>query len=460
MDLPLELLSRIQFAFTISFHILFPAFSIGLISFIAFFEALWLKTKDKKYLNICKFWMKILALTFGMGIVSGIVMEFQLGTNWANYTRVSGNVLGVLFTYEVLTAFFIEAGFLGVMFFGWNRVSPPLHYAATLLALFGVTLSAFWIMSANSWMQYPTGTTYANGIFTVNSWLDTIFNPLFLPRFFHMLIATYISTLLVILAICANYLLKSVHVSFSKTCFKVALAGLVILIPLQVFIGDIVGVRVHEYQPIKTAAIEGVWNTQNGAPLLLFAIPDQTAEKNYFEIGIPRLASLINTHSLNGQLVGLKSVAAEERPYVAFVFYSFRIMIGMWVAMLLLTVTGVILYFRDTAFKNKWFLRACILTAPIGFLSIITGWFTAEFGRQPWVIYGFLKTSAAHSPILIHNVIISLVLMIIIYGIIFGYFYFHYLFKILKVGPVTKVSDTDDTFFYLSPQSTNHIDLK
>jgi cytochrome d ubiquinol oxidase subunit I len=453
MHLNLELLSRIQFAFTISFHILYPAFSIGLITFIAFFELLWLNTRNPHYLNICKFWTKILALTFGMGIVSGIVMEFQLGTNWSNYTQMSGNVLGVLFTYEVLTAFFIEAGFLGIMFFGWNRVSPQLHFAATLLALFGVTLSAFWIMSANSWMQFPTGVEFKNAIFTVNSWFDTIFNPLFLPRFFHMLIATYISTLLVIIAICAYYLLKGKNLAFAKTCFSAAFIALVLFIPLQIVLGDLVGIRVHHYQPIKTAAMEGAWETQRGAPLLLFAVPDQQREMNHYALGIPKLASYINTHQWDGELRGLKSVPPADRPYVALVFYSFRVMVGLWVMMLAMVVTGVVLYFRKRLFKSRWYLYACILLSPIGFISIITGWFTAEFGRQPWVIYGYLRTAAAHSQIQAYNVIISLISIIIVYGIIFGYFYFRYFFKIIRTGLEDKLASPEQTFSYLLPKS-------
>jgi len=319
----IELLSRIQFAFTISFHILFPAFSIGLITFIAILEGAWLKTGNSHYRDVCKFWTKLLALTFGMGIVSGIVMEFQLGTNWSHFTRIVGNVLGVLFTYEVLTAFFIEAGFLGVMFFGWDRVNPKLHYCATLLALLGVTLSAFWIMSANSWMQLPDGVEFSHGLFTVKSWLHIIFNPTFLPRYLHMLLASYASSLLVIIAISAYYLLKDKYKHFSKTCLSFAMWSLLILMPLQIAIGDKMGLNIFHYQPIKTAAMEGVWETKQGAPLLLFALPDQTAEKNHFAIGIPKGASLFNTHHLNGTLIGLKTVSKADRPPVAVVFWSF-----------------------------------------------------------------------------------------------------------------------------------------
>lgn len=450
--MPLELLSRIQFGFTISFHILFPAFSIGLITFIVIFETLWLKTKNLQYLSICKFWTKVLALTFGMGIVSGIVMEFQLGTNWSNFTHTVGNVLGVLFTYEVLTAFFIEAGFLGIMFFGWNRVSPTLHYCATILALIGVTLSAFWIMSANSWMQMPAGVNFEKNVFTVNNWWDVIFNPTFIPRFFHMLIATYISALFAVMAVCAYYLLKNQFMAFSKTCLSVAIKLLIVLVPLQILIGDAVGLNVFKYQPIKTAAIEGVWNTQSGAPFLLFAWPNQEKEINDFAISIPKLASLINTHEWNGELTGLKSVPKADRPNVPLVFYSFRIMVGLWLVMFLLTLAGLYFLFKKALYTNRFYLKCLLFSAPIGFVSIITGWFTAEFGRQPWVVYQALRTAAAASPtVKPHQIAMSLALIVIVYGIIFGYFYFRYFFNIIKTGPEEKIKHDDETFYYLSP---------
>lgn len=458
--MPLELLSRIQFGFTIAFHILYPAFSIGLITFIAIFESIWLKTRNPHYLFICKFWTKILALTFGMGIVSGIVMEFQLGTNWANFTNMAGDVLGVLFTYEVLTAFFIEAGFLGVMFFGWNKVSPELHFVATILALFGVTISAFWILSANSWMQTPGGVSFINGKFDVTNWYDVIFNPLFLPRYFHMLIATYIASLLVILAVCAYYLLKHKFVTFAKTCFSSALIMLLALIPLQLIVGDTVGLYVHKYQPLKTAAMEGIWETQRGAPLLLFAIPDQHHETNLLQIGIPKLAAFINTHNFNGELIGLKSVPSNDRPNMGLVFFSFRIMVGLWVIMLLTVLTGCILHYKKSIFKSKWYLKTCILIAPIGFISILTGWFTAEFGRQPWVIYNILKTSAAASKsVTPEQIFISLTSIVLVYGIIFGYFYFRYFFKLIKAGPTELAASGDETFLYLS-QTIGELDPK
>jgi len=429
------LLSRIQFAFTISMHILFPAFSIGLATFLAVMEGLWLKTKNPVYLGICKFWMKIFALTFGMGVVSGIVMEFQFGTNWAGFASKIGDVLGSLFVYEVLTAFFIEAGFLGVMIFGWNKVGPKLHYLATLLVAIGVTLSTFWIMSANSWMQHPTGFEIVNGRYVVTDWFDVVFNPLMLPRFTHMLLAAYVTTLFVIAGVAAYYLLKKLHIDFAKKCLSFAMGLLIILMPLQIIMGDAVGVAVHEYQPLKTAAMEAVWNTQNGAPLVLFGYPDMAQQKNLFAISIPYGASLFNTHSLHGQLIGLKTVAPADQPYVPLVFYSFRIMVGAGLLMLALAVIGLILRWRKKLYESSWFLKACVLSSPLGFIALWTGWVTAEVGRQPWVVYGYIRTSDAVSNVSVNDVIISLGLLIVVYGLIFGIFYFRYLGKILHHGP-------------------------
>lgn len=447
----LELISRAQFGFTITFHILFPAFSIGLITFIAIMEGAWIKTANRHYLTICKFWTKILALTFGMGIVSGVVMEFQLGTNWANFSREVGSVLGALFTYEVLTAFFIEAGFLGVMFFGWNRVPPKLHYAATLLALLGVTLSTFWIMSANSWMQTPSGAVYENHRFIASNWLDVIFNPSFLPRFFHMLLASYIAAFLVIAGICAFYLLRKQHVDFAKTCFSFVMWALLVLVPLQIFVGDEVGLVIHEHQPLKTAAMEGVWDTQKGAPLVLFAWPNTKTEKNDFAITIPKLAAWINTHDLEGELVGLKSVSAADRPPVAVVFWSFRIMVGLGIGMLLIAIIAVIQRVRKKLYDSQWFLTACLWFAPSGFISIIMGWFTAEFGRQPWVVYGYLRTMNAHSNVVLHQVLTSFIAIVLVYGVIFGYFYFRFFLSTIVKGPTAAVEPTDSLFSYMAP---------
>lgn len=450
MTIDVDLISRMQFAFTMSSHILFPSFSIGLSLFLVIIESLYLKTKNPQYLTICKFWTKIFALTFGMGIVSGIVMEFQLGTNWNNFTYAVGGVLGPLFTYEVLTAFFIEAGFLGVMLFGWNRVGPKLHYFATLLVLIGVTLSAFWIMSANSWMQTPDGAVLKNGQFVVTSWKDVILNRSVIPRYIHMLFAAWVTTGFVILGTSAYYLLKKKHLELSKKCFAFSLAALFILVPAQGIVGDTVGVEIHHDQPIKTAAIEGLWHTQSGAPLLLFAIPDQESETNHWSVPIPHLAALINTHEWNGTLVGLNTVSKADRPFVALPFFSFRIMVGLAGIMLAITLWGGYLFLRKHLYENKWYLRACLGCSPIGFIALWFGWITAETGRQPWVVYNALKTENAVSKVDLNHVLLSFALIIIVYGIIFGYFYFKFLFKIIKQGPETNHIDDSQPFGYMN----------
>lgn len=443
------IISRIQFAFTISFHILFPAFSIGLATFLAIMEGFWLKTQKHKYYAICRFYSKIFALTFGMGIISGIVMEFQLGTNWAGYAKVVGPVLGSLFTYEVMTAFFIEAGFLGVMLFGWKKVSPKLHYISTLAVLFGVTLSAFWILAANSWMQTPAGAHMVNGSFVVDSWKAVIINHSTIYRFIHMMFAAYITTLLVVAGISAHYLIKSKHIQISRFCVYFALVGLSVLAPLQLLIGDQVGKEVHDNQPIKTAAIEGVWQTQRHAPFLIFAVPDQKAQKNYLAIGVPGMASFINTHDFNGKLQGLKSVSRENQPPVDIVFYSFRIMLGIGLALFLLIGMGWLLKFKNQLFESKLFLRCLILFAPLGFVAIETGWFVAETGRQPWIVYQLLKTSQSVSDVSLRNTLISFTLIVLVYGVIFGFFYFKYLIKTIRKGPENLESISDMPFAYM-----------
>lgn len=452
MLLDTALLSRIQFGFTISFHILFPAFSIGLAMFLTIMEGAWLKTQNPVYLNICKFWTKIFALTFGMGVVSGLVMEFQLGTNWAGFTKAIGGVLGPLFTYEVMTAFFIEAGFLGVMLFGWKRVSPRLHYFATLLVVIGTTLSAYWIMSANTWMQHPVGFTVDHGLFKVADWRVITLNPDNFPRFIHMMLASYISAAFVISSVAAFYLLKNQFTQFAKKCFSFIWIALLILVPLQIFFGDMTGVLVQKIQPLKTAAMEGLWETQDGAPLLLFAIPDQKQQMNHWEISIPHGAALLNTHAWNGHLIGLKSVALADQPRVLPVFFAFRIMVGIGMLMLLLALIALYLRVKNRLFDSKWFLKMAMLSAPLGFMALWCGWITTEMGRQPWVVYHLIRTMDAASHVALRDVMISFLLIAIVYGIIFGYFYFYFLHKTISKGP-HEVSDKEphQPFQYMPP---------
>ena len=429
-----ELLSRIQFGFSIGFHILFPTLNLGLAIFLVIMEGRWLKTKEPIYLEICKFWTKIFALTFGMGVVSGIVLAYQIGTNFGPFITQFGNVLGALFAYETLTAFFLEAGFLGVMLFGWQRVPKSLHFTATLLVTIGTTISAFWIMSANSWMQTPSGYQLIDGKYVVDSWSAVVFNPSFIPRFAHMLLASYVSTCFVVMAVASYYFVKKKNSLLAKKCLSFALWAALLVIPLQIFMGDMVGVNVYKYQPLKTAAMEGVWETQKGAPLLLFAWPSQEKQKNEYTVSIPKLASLINTHQLDGEMLGLKSFAPAEQPRVIPVFFSFRIMVGIGLLMLLTAVVGLFLRFRGHLYTSKWFHRWCIAIAPLGFVASISGWLTAEIGRQPWVVYHLLKTNDAVSAIGMEEVIISLILLVLAYGVIFG-FYLYYVFKLIRLGP-------------------------
>ena len=446
----IESLSRIQFAFTISFHILFPAFSIGLALFLTIIEGLWLKTKNPIYFKMCKFWVKVFALTFGMGVVSGVVMEFQLGTNWAGFASKVGSVLGPLFVYEVMTAFFIEAGALGIMIFGWKKVGDKLHYLSTILVMLGTTLSAYWIMSANSWMQHPVGYAIENGKFVATSWSDIVFNSYTWPRFLHMIFAAYVSALFVILGISAYYLTRNIHIEFAKTNFKFAAYALLITMPIQIFIGDMSGINVYEHQPLKTAAMEGIWDSQKCAPLVLFAIPDQKLQKNLFEISVPYGASLLNTHKLDGGMLGLKSVTREDQPLVLPVFFSFRIMAGLGFLMLFLACLASFLVYKDKLIQNK-LIKYFIYTSPIGFIAILCGWFVAELGRQPWVVYNLIRTRDAVSNISIYDTYLSLGLIVLVYGIMFGYFYFYFLLKTIKHGP-QDMSDVHGTFEYMGIQ--------
>jgi cytochrome bd ubiquinol oxidase subunit I len=434
MDILSILLSRIQMTVTLGMHILFPTLNIGLALFLCCMEAAWLKSDNILYLNICKFWTKIFSLAFGMGIVSGIVMAYELGTNFGNFTLAIGEVLGSLFVYEVLTAFFLEAGFLGIMLFGWDRVSAKMHFFATLMVTIGTTVSAFWIISANSWMQTPAGYTFVDGKYHIANWLSVIFNPSFIPRFIHMLLASYISASFFIIGVSAWYLLNNTHLDIAKKCFSVVFWAALIVVPMQFIIGDTVGLNVHRYQPLKTAAIEGIWETQKGAPLVLFAYPDSHQEKNLFPMTIPKGASIINTHSVDGELIGLKTVPKEDRPIVTTTFFGFRIMVGIGMLYLLMVLFSVALRMRGHLFQCRWFHRLCVLTLPLGFVATISGWVTAETGRQPWVVYGLMRTSAGASHIAASHVAISLTAFIILYLFVLSFF-LYYLVKTIINGP-------------------------
>ncbi len=435
MELDSALLSRIQFAFTVSFHIIFPSITIGLATLIAIWEGLWLKTRNPIYLQMAKFWIKPFAITFGMGVVSGIVLSYEFGTNFSKFSELTGAVIGPLMAYEVLTAFFLEAGFLGVMLFGWQRVSAKLHFFATCVVAVGTWISAFWIIAANSWMQTPQGHAIVDGKFVVESWFEVIFNPSMPYRFSHMLLASMICAGLVVLATNAWYLRRNIHVAVARKGLSFSLWWLLALTPLQAFVGDLHGLNVKEYQPVKLAAMEGIWpERESQVPLLLFAIPDQTEEKNHLEIGIPGLASLILTHSWDGELQGLKSVPASERPNVPMVFYSFRIMVGLGMLMIAVALWGLWLRRGQRLYSNRPFLWLSSFMAPTGIIAILAGWYVVEIGRQPWIVYGLVRTMDVVSPLPAERVALSLSLFVITYSLLFGVwlYFFH---KLIKKGP-------------------------
>ncbi len=437
-------LSRIQFAFTISVHIIFPAFTIGLASWLAFIEGMWLKTKHPIYLEIFQFWVKIFAVTFGMGVVSGLVMVYQFGTNWAVFSDHVGNVIGPLLGFEVLTAFFLEASFLGIMLFGMNRVGPKMHFAATLFVALGTLLSAFWILSANSFMHTPQGFEIAeNGILVPTNWLEILFNPSFPYRFFHMVIAAFLTTALVVSGVSAWYLLKDRYVSHARIMLVKALFAVAILIPIQIYVGDASGLNTLEHQPEKIAAMEGVWEDESPAALVLFGIPSEKTQSTNYAIKIPHLASLILTHSWDGEVKGLKNWAREDRPPVWPVFFSFRIMVGMGLLMLFTGICAMYLYFRKRLFTTKWFQRWCVLMAPAGFIAILTGWFVTEIGRQPYVVYGVLRTADMVSPVTPHEVAWSLAVFVVVYFAVFGTG-IYYIFRLINKG--MEVGQWQDTY--------------
>jgi cytochrome bd ubiquinol oxidase subunit I len=432
------LLSRIQFAFTISFHIIFPAFTIGLASWLAMLEWRWLKTGKPVYAEVYRLWVKIFAVTFGMGVVSGVVMSFQFGTNWAVFSDKAGNVLGPLLGYEVLTAFFLEASFLGVMLFGWNRVSPKMHFAATLIVASGTLISAFWILSANSWMQTPQGFRLGeNGLFYPTNWLLVIFNPSFPYRFVHMVTAAYLTTAFVVGGIGAFYLWRGRHVKQARVMLGMAMIMAVFVAPMQLMLGDMHGKNTLEHQPAKVAAIEGLWQTQRGAPLNLFGWPDQKEEVTKYAVEIPKLSSLILTHDLDGEVKGLKAWPKDDRPPVLPVFWSFRIMVGVGVLMSLIGATALVLHFRKRLFDTKWFQYCCMAMTPAGFIAVLAGWFVTEIGRQPYVIYGLMRSVEAVSPVSGPPIAMSLAAFVLTYGFIFGSGSY-YILKLIGKGPDTE----------------------
>lgn len=429
-------LSRIQFGLTTAFHIIFPTLTIGLALYLVIIEWLWLRTRNPLYYRMYRFWVRVFAIHFAVGVVSGITLEFEFGTNFARFSQAVANVFAPLMAYEGMTAFFLEAGFLGIMLFGWKKVSPSVHFLSTCLVAVGASLSAFWIMAANAWMQTPAGYELIDGRFHVTSFAKAIFNPSFPTHLSHMLLASYETAAFVVAGISAWFLLQKRNEPFFRQSLKLALVMAAIIAPLQVVVGDFKGQVVAHYQPAKLAAMEAHWdtNTQGGAAFVAFALPDMAAEKNRFEVTIPNMLSLLTTHSLNGKVPGLKEFPRSDRPDAAVTFWSFRIMVGIGFLFVAVMAWAAVLALRKRLFDTPLFLKALVAVQPLGFVATVIGWVTVELGRQPWTVYGLMRTRDSASPIAAGNVLWSLGMFMIFFAVLGGS-YFYFTLKTLHNGP-------------------------
>ncbi|WP_373286457.1 cytochrome ubiquinol oxidase subunit I [Kangiella profundi] len=450
------LLARIQFAFTITFHIIFPGLSIGLAAYLTVLEGLWLKTGKPVYLATFKYWLKIFSIIFGMGVVSGVVMSYQFGTNWSVFSDKTGPVLGPLMGYEVLSAFFLEAGFLGVMLFGMNKVGKGLHFFATLMVALGTLMSAFWILSVNSWMQTPAGYDINEvGQFVVANWFEVIFNPSFPYRLAHMVTAAFLSTAFLVGGVGAWHLFKArkqgERNEVARLMFSMAMWMAALVAPIQLLIGDLHGLNTLEHQPAKVAAMEGNYQTQKGAPLYLFGMPNSDTEMVDYAIKIPKAASFILTHDPDGELVGLDQFPKDEWPNVPIVFWSFRIMVAIGMGMIAIGLWSLYLRARKKLYDTPLLLRVAIVFAPAGIIATVAGWFVTEVGRQPYTVYGLLKTVDSASPLDAPAVAASLLAFIIVYLIVFGTGVWYTMRLMSKrPSPVIEVDDDSQTTVFLS----------
>jgi cytochrome d ubiquinol oxidase subunit I len=431
-------LARFQFAFTMSFHILFPAITIGLASYLAVLELCWLKTQRQVFVDLYQFWLRIFAVTFGMGVVSGIVMAYQFGTNWSFFSEYAGSITGPLLAYEVLTAFFLEAGFLGVMLFGWTKVGPGLHFFATCMVALGTLISATWILGSNSWMQTPQGYAIVNGRMVPDDWGAIIFNPSFPYRLVHMAIAAYLATALFVGGSAAWHLLRGNSKPAVRTMLSMAMWMMTIVAPIQAMVGDAHGLNTLKHQPAKIAALEGHWQNEGNEalPLLLFGIPDMQEETTHFAVSVPHLGSVILTHSWSGQIRGLKSFPRDERPNSLIVFWSFRVMVGLGLLMIGLGLWSLWLRWKHRLYEARGFLRLAEWMGPAGLVAVLAGWITTEVGRQPWVVYGVLRTADAVSRIEAAPVALSLALFVAAYLFVFGVG-IAYVLRLVRKGPQT-----------------------
>ena len=418
MHLDPELLSRIQFAWVIGWHILLPAFTVGLASFVAFLEGAYALTRRPVFLHLSQFWLRIFAISFGMGVVTGIVMPLQFGTNWSRFADAAGNVISPLLAYEGLTAFFLEATFLGVLLFGRKLVPPSMHFVAAALVAVGTLSSSFWILATNSWMQTPVGYEVIDGRFFPRDWFEIVFSPSFPYRLGHTVSAFYVTTAFVVLGVGAYTVRRGQFMAEGRMMLRLALWFLAIFVPLQIVLGDLHGLNTLEHQPAKLAAIEGLWDSGRGVPASIIGWPDQAAERNLAEIAIPRLGSLYLTHSWDGEVKGLKNFPPDQRAPVAVVYFAFRIMVGIAMLMLAVVVAGLVLMARGRLDRTRWYLRLCQIATGLGFVAVIAGWTTTEVGRQPWTVYGLMRTVDSVSPSLTGtDVLTSLLLYVAVYPV-------------------------------------------
>jgi cytochrome bd ubiquinol oxidase subunit I len=435
MDLDPVFLSRIQFGFVISFHIIFPAFTIGLAAWLATVEGARLVTGNPVYRRVFDFWLKVFAVSFGMGVVTGIVMAFQFGTNWGVLAAKTGSIQGPLLGYEGFTAFMLEATFFGVMLLGRERVSPRFYLFACCMVSLGTMFSSFWILANNSWMQVPVGHTIVDGKIIPADWQTIVLGPVMMVRWPHMLLAAFLSSAMCIAATGAWYRLRGVHRDEGRVMLHWGLGLVAVLIPVQLFFGHLTGLYVLEHQPAKFAAIEARWQTQQPADEVLIAIPDSTNERNLFAITVPKLGSFIASGNWTAKEIGLDTFPKEDRPPVAIPFFAFRLMVGMGLVMLAVSWFGNVLRWRGRLETTRWFLWATFASFPTGFIAVLTGWYTAEVGRQPWVVYGLLRTKDAVTPSLTaSDVGFSLVAYFVVYAVLMS-FGMYYIYKLLQEGP-------------------------
>jgi cytochrome d ubiquinol oxidase subunit I len=434
MNLDTVLLSRLQFAVTIGYHILWPAYTIGISGFIVILNLFWLRTGNAVYRDLLRFWIRLFALGFAMGVVTGIVLSYEIGMNWSVFAERTSNVIAPFFTYEVLTAFFLEAGFIGIMLFGMDRFPQSLHVLACVMVALGAVASAFWILAASSWMQTPAGFRMEGDAFHTVSWWDAIFTPSFPYRLVHMVTAANLAGIFVVIGVLGWYLWRREHVAFARAGFGIAIAIAAVLAPLQLVVGDLHGLNTLRYQPIKVAAMEGDWESRAHQPLVLFAWPDMAQERNRYEVAIPELGSVILTHRADGFVQGLKSVPPSDRPNVPIVFLAFRLMVGIGLVLIAISWTGVLLSIRGRLYDTPWFSFVCAFSSPLGFIAILSGWTVTEAGRQPWIVYGLLRTAEAVAPIPARVVASSFALFVIVYSLLLVAF-FYYAARIVFSGP-------------------------